>query len=64
MSKAQTENFARAMALIKLAEGATREIGSGDIDLADSVYVSLGLAMELLEADHNDGGSGAAKRGV
>lgn len=61
MSIAQTENFARAMALIKLVEAATREIGSGDIDLADSVHVTLGLAMELLEADHNAGGSGAEK---
>lgn len=59
MSVAQTENFARAMALIKLAESAAREIDSGDVDLADSIYVSLGLAMELLEADHNAGGIGA-----
>lgn len=61
MSIAQTENFARAMALIKLAESAAREIDNGDVDLADSIYVSLGFAMELLEADHNAGGIGVEK---
>lgn len=66
MSIAQTENFARAMALIGLAENAASSMseGGGIVELADNISTSLRFAMELLESDHNAGGIGAAEGGA
>jgi len=61
MSGESSVEFSRAMALLKLAENAAQELCSGgDVELADSVSVSLRLAMELLEVDHAAGGIGRA----
>lgn len=66
MSKGQTQEFARAMALINLAENAASNMSEGGdtVELADNISVSLRFAMELLEADHAAGGIGATKGGA
>lgn len=65
MSIGQTQEFARAMALINLAAAAVREFEQWDNpELADNISTTLKVAMELLEADHNAGGIGAAKGGA
>ena len=66
MSKSQTSEFSRAMALIGLAENAASNMSEGGdtVELADNISVSLRLAMELLETDHNAGGIDSAKGGA
>lgn len=66
MSIGQKQEFARAMALINLAENAASNMSEGGdtVELADNISTSLKLAMELLEADHAAGGIGAAKGGA